>query len=67
MVGVGGVALVMCDDDCGLYLTDLLVQFLNDLIERYGKKCLYLIFPGMSLYDADKLMNYACRNWESGN
>ena len=39
----------------------------DSLIERYGKKSLYLIFPGMSLYYADKLMNYACRNWESGN
>lgn len=35
------------------------------LMERYGKKRFYFIFPHMSLQDADKLMNHAHKHWES--
>ncbi len=35
------------------------------LMERYGKRRFYFIFPEMSLPDADRLMNHACRHWES--
>ena len=37
----------------------------ESLMERYGKKCFYFIFPEMSLRDADRLMNHAHRYWES--
>ena len=35
------------------------------LMDRYGKKRFYFIFPGMTLREADKLMNHAHRHWES--
>ena len=37
----------------------------ESLMERYGKKRFYFIFPDMSQRDADKLMNHALKRWES--
>ena len=36
----------------------------DSLIQRYGKKLFYFIFPGMSMAEADRLLNYAYSHWE---
>ena len=33
-------------------------------VERYGTRSVYFLFPGMSMAEADKLMNYAHSHWE---
>ena len=33
-------------------------------VERYGTRSVYFLFPGMSMAEADKLMNYAYSHWE---
>lgn len=43
---------------------DQWIRSADSIIERYGKKSLYLIFPGMSMKEADRLMNYAHSHWE---
>ena len=35
----------------------------ENLMERYGKRRFYFIFPEMSLAEADQLMNHACKEW----
>ena len=37
----------------------------ESLMDRYGKKRFYFLFPGMSMRDADTLMNHAHKHWES--
>ena len=41
------------------------IRHVPALMERYGKKLFYFIFPHMSLQDADTLMNHAHKHWES--
>lgn len=40
------------------------IQGAESLMNRYGKLRFYFIFPGMSMADADKLMNHAYKYWE---
>ena len=43
---------------------DQWVRSADRFVERYGTKSVYFLFPGMSMAEADKLMNYAHCHWE---
>lgn len=41
------------------------IRSAESLMNRYGKKRFYFFFPGMSMREADILMNHAHKHWES--
>ena len=43
---------------------DQWISRIDKLIRRYGSNCVYLIFPGVTMADADKILSHAEKCWK---